>query len=257
VRRCDIEISREKFSHLIPGFHAVKEVLLSGEIRVDELWVSAGKRSVRVREILHIAGEKRIPVQFKKESVLDDLMPGIAHQGIVALAEKYTYFDLDFIIDVSLRDSGYALIVAGDHITDEGNLGALIRTAVFFGAEGMILPKDRSASVTERVRKRSSGAYLHLPVARVVNMGRALDILDKKGFWIIGAAGESPESIYQFDWKRDLVLVLGSENRGLSRSIRERCHQLVGIPPKGYLGSLNISVAAGIILSEIVRQRSP
>lgn len=255
MRRRDIEISREKLSHLIPGFHAVKEVLLSGEIRVDELWVSTGKRSVRVREILHIAGERRIPVQFKKGPVLDDLMPGIAHQGIVALAEKYTYFDLDFIIDISLRDSGYALIVAGDHITDEGNLGALIRTAVFFGAEGMILPKDRSASISERVRKRSSGAYLHLPVARVVNMRRALDILDKKGFWIIGAAGESPESIYQFDWKRDLVLVLGSEDQGLSRSIRERCHQLVGIPSKGYLGSLNISVAAGIILSEIVRQR--
>ncbi|MBW1863845.1 MAG: 23S rRNA (guanosine(2251)-2'-O)-methyltransferase RlmB [Deltaproteobacteria bacterium] len=229
--------------------------MLRGQIRIDELWVSTGKRSVRVREILQIAGERKIPVQFKKGPVLDNLMPGIAHQGIVALAEKFTYFDLDYIIDTSLRDSGYALIVAGDHITDEGNLGALIRTAVFFGSQGLILPKDRSAGVTERVRKRSSGAYLHLPVARVVNMGRALDMLDKKGFWIIGAAGESPESIYQFDWKRDLVLILGSEDRGLSRSIRQRCHQLVGIPSQGYPGSLNISVAAGVIFSEIIRQR--
>ncbi len=221
--------------------------MLRGQIRIDELWVSTGKRSVRVREILQIAGEKKISVQFKKGPVLDNLMPGIAHQGIVALAEKFTYFDLDYIIDTSLRDSGYALIVAGDHITDEGNLGALIRTAVFFGSQGLILPKDRSAGVTERVRKRSSGAYFHLPVARVVNMGRALDMLDKKGFWIIGAAGEGPESIYQFDWKRDLVLVLGSEDRGLSRSIRQRCHQLVGIQSQGYSGSLNISVAAGVI----------
>ena len=233
----------------------MREALLRGQIRIDELWVSTGKRSVRVREILQIAGERKIPVQFKKGPVLDNLMPGIAHQGIVALAEKFTYFDLDYIIDTSLRDSGYALIVAGDHITDEGNLGALIRTAVFFGSQGLILPKDRSAGVTERVRKRSSGAYFHLPVARVVNMGRALDMLDKKGFWIIGAAGEGPESIYQFDWKRDLVLVLGSEDRGLSRSIRQRCHQLVGIPSQGYSGSLNISVAAGVILSEIIRQR--
>ncbi|MDP6179806.1 MAG: RNA methyltransferase, partial [Desulfatiglandales bacterium] len=168
---------------------------------------------------------------------------------------EFRYFDLDQIIDTSLHDPAHALIVAADHITDEGNLGALIRTGVFFGAHGLVLPKDRSASVSERVKKRSSGAYVHLPVARVVNLGRTLDILIKKGFWIIGAAGDSLGSIYQFDWNRDLVLVLGSEEKGLSRTVRSRCHQLVGIPSYGHVSSLNISVAGGIILSEIVRQR--
>jgi len=224
-------------------------------MRIDELWITKGKNTARVREILRLAEERGIPVQLKEGAALDTLLPGIAHQGIVAGAEKFTYSDLTTIIDTSLHDPDHALIVAADHITDEGNLGALIRAAVFFGAHGLILPKDRSAKVTERVKKRSSGAYAHLPVARVVNLARALDILNKKGFWIIGAAGESPESIYEFDWNRDLILVLGSEDRGLSRPVRSRCHQLIRIPSSGHLGALNISVAGGIILSEIVRQR--
>ena len=192
---------------------------------------------------------------FKKAHSLDRLLPAIAHQGIVALAEKFTYFDIQYLIDASIKEPGYALIVVADHITDEGNLGALIRTAAFFGTHGLILPQNRSAKVTDMVRKRSSGAYLHLPIARVVNLSRILDILNKKGFWIIGAAEESPHSIYQFDWNRDLILVFGSEDRGLSRSVRNRCHQMVCIPSSGHLGSLNVSVASGIILSEVVRQR--
>jgi 23S rRNA (guanosine2251-2'-O)-methyltransferase len=109
--------------------------------------------------------------------------------------------------------------------------------------------------VPERVLKRSSGAYVHLPVARVVNLARALDILNKKGLWIIGTAAEGSESIYHFDWNRDLVLILGSVDLGGRRIIKKQCHQLVSIPSHGYLGSLNVAVAGGIILSEIVRQR--
>jgi len=173
----------------------------------------------------------------------------------VALSERFTYFDIDHLIDASAKGPGYALIVAADHITDEGNLGALIRTSAFFGADGLILPKDRSAKVTVRVSKRSSGAFIHLPVAQVVNLGRTLDQLDKEGFWIIGASEEGTESIYQFDWRRNLVLVLGSEDRGLSPSVRSRCHQIVSIPHAGPVASLNVAVASGVILYEIARQR--
>ena len=234
----------------------MRETLRKGQIKIDELWIAEGKRSARVGEILHMAEERGVPVQFKKAQILDKFLSHTTHQGIVALAEKFSYFDLNTVIDISLHAPDHALIVAADHITDEGNLGALIRTAAFFKTHGLVLPKDRSAKVTERVRKRSSGAYVHLPVVRVVNLARALDVLNKKEFWIIGAAGESPETIYQFDWNRDLILVLGSEDRGLSRSVRSRCHQLVSIPSYGQVGALNVSVAAGIILSEIVRQRS-
>ena len=242
-------------TRLIPGLHSVKEALVSGRTEVDELWISKGKNSARVKEILYITEKKGIPVLFKEPNVLDDILPGMAHQGIVALAQEFAYTDLKHLIGRALNHSGNALLVAADHITDEGNLGAIIRTSVFFGAHGLILPKDRSAKITQKVIKRSSGAHLHLPVARVVNLGGALDILNERGFWIIGSAGESTASIYQFDWKRDLVLVLGSEDKGLSRLVKNRCHQLVGIPSAGPLGALNVSVAAGVILSEIIRQR--
>ncbi|MDY7035882.1 MAG: 23S rRNA (guanosine(2251)-2'-O)-methyltransferase RlmB [Thermodesulfobacteriota bacterium] len=245
----------ENANHFIPGFQAVREALLKSRENIEELWIAEGKRSDRAKEILRLAGQRGVPVQFKKGTTLDDLLPDITHQGMVALARGYSYTDFNHIIDISQQGPGHALIIAADHITDEGNLGALIRTAAFFGAHGLILPKNRSARVTGRVRKRSSGGYIHLPVARVVNLGRALDTLNLKGFWIIGATAGGPESIYGFDWMRDLILVLGSEDRGLSRTVRTRCHELVNIPACGHLDSLNISVASGIILSEIVRQR--
>lgn len=243
-------------AHFIPGFHAVKETLLKNRTGIDQLWIKEGKISARAKEIVHLAEKKGIPLYFKKGSVLDDILPGIVHQGIAALSKEFNYSNLEHIIDIAMSSSGYAMLLAVDHITDEGNLGAIIRTAAFFQVQGLILPKKRSAGVTEKVRKRSSGAYIHLPVARVTNLGNELNVLNKKGFWIIGAAGESPDSIYHFDWRRDTVLVVGSEDRGLSRSIRGKCHQLVSIPPlSGMMESLNVSVASGVILSEIFRQR--
>ena len=202
-----------------------------------------------------MAEDRGIPVKLKKGALLGRYLPRISHQGIVALAEEFTYMDFNTLVDMSLDAQEQSLLLVADHITDEGNLGALIRTAAFFRSHGLILPKDRSAKVTEKVRKRSAGSYVHLPVSRVVNLGRALDVLDSKGFWIIGAAGEATETIYRFDWNRPLALVVGSEERGLSRLVRGRCHQLLRIPSYGQVDSLNVSVACGIILSEIVRQR--
>jgi len=222
---------------------------------VHEIWISEGRDPARVREILEIAGKKRIPVINKKTDHLNDALPDTAHQGIIAVAGEFTYIEIEDLIDQSRNMQGHGLLIASDHITDEGNLGALIRTAVFFGAQGIILPKDRSAQITHTVMKRSAGTYLNIPVARVVNLSRALDILTENGFWIIGAAGESTESIYKFDWLRDIVLVLGSEDKGLSHLARSKCHQVVGIPSAGAAESLNVSVACGVILSEVVRQR--
>jgi 23S rRNA (guanosine2251-2'-O)-methyltransferase len=233
----------------------VRETLLKGQIKINAIWIAEGKRSARAKEILEIAEDRGIPVKFKKGTLLGRYLPRIAHQGIVALAEEFTYMDFNTLVDMSFEASEQSLLLAADHITDEGNLGALIRTAAFFRSHGLILPKDRSAKFTEKVKKRSAGSYVHLPISRVVNLGRALDLLDRKGFWIIGAAGEAPETIYQFDWNGPLVLVVGSEERGLSRLVRGRCHQLVRIPSYGQVESLNVSVACGIILSEIDRQR--
>ncbi len=244
--------------YLIPGFHAVRDCLTQGRMKIHELWIAQAKKSARRDEILGIAKDLHVPVYFKTRGELSGILPDTSHQGIVALAEEFIYSDLYNLIDISTksRGKGPALLIAADHITDEGNLGSLIRTAAFFGSHGLIIPRDRSAGVTPKVLKRSSGAVMYLPVARIVNLGRTLDLLRKKEFWIIGAAGESSESIYQFDWTRDLVLVLGNEQKGLSPAIRKRCHQIVGIPSPGRGESLNVSVAAGVILSEIVRQRN-
>jgi 23S rRNA (guanosine2251-2'-O)-methyltransferase len=251
-----MEKSHKSRPHLIPGLHSVKEALVSDRIKVHEIWISEGRDPARAREILEIAGRKRIPVISKKIELLNDALPDTAHQGIIAVAGEFAYFELEDLIELTGDKQGQRLLIAVDHITDEGNLGALIRTAVFFGAHGIIIPKDRSAQVTHFVMKRSAGTYLNIPIARIVNLSRALDMLTDAGFWIIGTAGEGMESIYRFDWKRDIVLVMGSEDKGIGHMTRNKCHQVVGIPSSGNSESLNVSVACGVILSEVARQRT-
>jgi 23S rRNA (guanosine2251-2'-O)-methyltransferase len=224
-------------------------------IQVHEIWIGEGKRGTRPDEVLRLARDKSIPVSIRKQNDIKCLIPGINHQGILAFAEGFAYLDLEALVDSASVGQGSRLILAADHITDEGNLGALMRTSVFFGVQGLILPKDRSARITGKLLKRTSGAFAALPVVQVVNLRRALDALRDKGFWIIGAAGEGRVSIYDFDWERDTILVLGSESKGLSRSVRQGCDALVRIPGAGALESLNVSVAGGIILAEINRRR--
>ena len=248
-------MTNDQYHNLIPGFHSVWEALIQGEDRIQEIWIVTGKKPGRTREIMQIAKERHIPVSFKNASDLSRLLPDVAHQGIVAVADEFAYSDLNQIIETPLQNGEPALLVVADHITDEGNLGALIRTAAFFRAHGLIIPRDRSARISATVLKRSSGACAHIPVATVVNIGRALDLLEKKGFWIIGTSGRATTSIYSFDWNRDLALVLGNEKTGLSRPALKRCHEVVSIPSRGPVESLNVSVSGGIILSEIFRQR--
>jgi len=236
------------------GINAVKENLRYGK-GIVELLIAKGKKIERLREILDIATKKKIPVRFKDRLYLDKISPDFSHQGIIAIVSKYNYLHLDDLVERAIANKSNGLLIATDHITDTGNLGSLIRTAEFFGVQGLILPKDRSASITDAVHKRSAGGSAYLPVAKVVNLVRALKQLADEKFWIIGAAGESSTNIYEFDWNRNLVLVLGNEGKGLSRVVKEQCHHLVSIPRLGKLASLNVSVAAGIILSEIARQR--
>ncbi|MBW1920831.1 MAG: 23S rRNA (guanosine(2251)-2'-O)-methyltransferase RlmB [Deltaproteobacteria bacterium] len=247
--------SKEAARFLIPGFHAVKESVLEGRAQIEEIWIREGKRGARVHELLEISKQKNIPVFFKTGAEMDRRLKGVAHQGISAVAKENIFSDLKELVYRCENSFEKALIVAADHITDEGNLGALIRTAAFFGVHGLILPRDRSAKITQRVLKTCSGAHAHLCIVEVVNLGRTLDFLSEKDYWIIGAAGESPTSVYEFDWDRDLVLILGREDKGISRSTRSRCQQLVGIQGSGKISSLNVAIAGAVFLSEIVRQR--
>jgi 23S rRNA (guanosine2251-2'-O)-methyltransferase len=179
----------------------------------------------------------------------------VSHQGIAAFVEPFAYTDLDRLCKGPFFSDRGGLLLVADHITDEGNLGALMRTAAFFRVDGLIIPKNRSARVSAAVQKRAAGATAHIPVARVVNLGRCLDFLESKGFWIIGTASDGPVSIFRFEWDRSVALILGNEQQGLSRPVRRRCHQVVKIPSGGAVDSLNVAVAGGVVLSEILRQR--
>ncbi|MBW1689266.1 MAG: 23S rRNA (guanosine(2251)-2'-O)-methyltransferase RlmB [Deltaproteobacteria bacterium] len=241
-------------TQIICGINAVNETLKQGK-GVVELFVAEGRTIGRVREILDLARARGIPIRFKDRGYLDRLSPDTSHQGLVAVISGYTYYPMEDLMAIALSRKSKGLLVVTDHIMDAGNLGSLIRTAEFFGVHGLIIPKDRSASVTDIVHKRSAGGTAYLPVARVVNLARSLERMAEEGLWIVGTEGQGETSIYSFDWDRDVVIVLGSEGKGLSRVVRDRCHHLVRIPRLGHLESLNVSVAAGIILSEIARQR--
>jgi 23S rRNA (guanosine2251-2'-O)-methyltransferase len=245
----------DRFPSMIPGFHGIREALIHERFRIRELWFAEGKNSQRTKELVEMAKEKGIPVRFVRTVELERRFPGLRHQGMVAVSEPFSYSSLAEIVQRAEKEQEWGLIVAADHITDEGNLGALIRAGAFFGAAGLIIPKDRSAQVSPKVIKRSSGAAGLLAVCRVVNLRRALDSLNEQGFWIIGTAGGNTQPVYEFDWKRNLVLVLGNEERGLSSSVRNGCHAVVAIPRFGSMESLNVSVAAGVILGEIRRQQ--
>lgn len=245
----------ENRSYLVPGFHGVRETLRGSGIRLKALWIAEGKTSSRVRELVRAAEAQGIPISMKPPGRLRALFPDVAHQGIVGVLDEFPYTSLSQLIERCLPLKGQGLVMAADHITDGGNLGAMIRTAAYFGAHGLVIPKDRSARVDSKVMKRSSGGHMYVPIARVVNLARALDRLKEAGFWVIGASGEASQSIFTFDWTRDVVLIAGNEQQGLSQAVRRRCHEVVSIPVPGEVASLNVSVACGIILSEIYRQR--
>ncbi len=202
-----------------------------------------------------MAEQAGVPVVVRRAAELDARFPSLAHQGVVAVGAPFAYCRPEDLMSRAQAAGNAALLVAADHITDEGNLGAILRSMDFFGAHGLVLPRDRSARVTPTVLKRSAGAALHVPVARVVNLGRWLDLLAAKGLWGIGASGEGPVSCWEFDWRRPLILVVGSEGRGLGRAVERRCHSLVRIPGAGAMESLNVAVATGVLLAEIQRQR--
>jgi len=175
-------------SYFVSGINAVRETLRKGDT-VIEILIAEQRKLNRIQEILDLAEKRRVPVKFKDKVYIDNIMPNLSHQGIVALLKSYRYFNLDELIKIAIESDGKGLLLVADHITDTGNLGALIRTAEFFGAHGLILPKDRSAFINDIVHKTSAGG------SRVVNLSRAIDELAKNNVWIIGASGEGEKNV--------------------------------------------------------------
>jgi 23S rRNA (guanosine2251-2'-O)-methyltransferase len=183
---------------------------------------------------------------------VERLAPGRVHQGVVGLCREYRYRDLEDLIAHRMPNAPHALVVLLDSVTDPQNLGSIIRTAHCCGANGVVIPADRAAAVTPAVVKASAGAIQHLPVARVVNLGRAIDTLKEQGFWIYGAEAGAALDMRGPDYAGPVGLVMGSEGQGLRPLIRKKCDFLISIPMRGQVASLNVSVATGVILYEIL-----
>ena len=239
---------------LIYGIHPVMEAMRHDGGAIKELVVAVGRGGTPIRNILTLASQKAIPAVFKDRPYLDNMAGCKSHQGIVALCEDFTYAEVDDVID-NWPKSNNSLVLVLDGVTDPQNLGALIRTAHCLGVNGIIIPENRAAAVTAAVIKASAGAANRTPVARVVNLSRTIEYLQGKGFWIYGADAAGSADIEKFDDDGPVALVMGGEGKGLSPLIRKKCDFLICIPMLGAVGSLNVSVAAGIILYEMLKKR--
>jgi 23S rRNA (guanosine2251-2'-O)-methyltransferase len=226
----------------------VVEALRAGN-PLERILIAQGAGGPRLQEIIDLARQAKIPVRFEPRSSLDRLAGSSAHQGVVALGAARKYADLDSVADSEM-------LVVLDGVEDPHNLGAIVRTAHAAGAGAVIVPERRAAGVTDVVAKAAAGALEHLPVVRVTNVNRALEDLKERGMWIYGLDERGTESYDQIDYAKKSVLVLGGEGKGLHEQVRKHCDVLVRIPMAGQISSLNVSVAAGVVLFEWRRRRA-
>ncbi len=236
------------------GLHAMQSVLEKEPGRIIEIMVLKGRNDERLADIVNQARRFGISLQFCQRKVLDDKVGGQQHQGVVARAKPARILDESDLDDIlSHADQPFLLILDG--VTDPHNLGACLRTADGAGVHAVVVPKDKSASLTPTVRKVACGAAEVMPLIQVTNLARTLKHLKDKGIWVIGTAGETDQTLYDIDLSGPTALVMGAEGKGMRRLTREHCDQLVKLPMAGSVSSLNVSVATGVCLYEIVRQR--
>jgi 23S rRNA (guanosine2251-2'-O)-methyltransferase len=237
---------------VLSGIHPVTEALRAGH-PLDRILVAQGAGGPRVQAVIDLARQSEVPVRFEPRSALDRVAGTSAHQGVVALGAAKKYADLE---SVAAPSAGFSLVVVLDGVEDPHNLGAIIRTAHAAGAAGVIIPERRAASITDVVAKAAAGALEHLPVVRVTNINRALEDLKQRGYWIYGLDERGAEDYDRVQYSQPTALVLGAEGKGLHEQVRRHCDFVVRIPMAGKISSLNVSVAAGIVLFEWKRRRS-
>lgn len=245
------EAPRETPENLIVGRNAVREALRAGR-DMEKLLVSRGEATGSLREILALAREKGVVVQEVDRRRLDEMAEN--HQGVAALASMYAYSTLEEILTLARERGEPPFLVVLDGITDPHNLGAIVRTAECMGAHGVVIPERRAVGLTPAAMKAAAGALEWIKVARVTNLTRALETLKAQNVWTY-ATDMDGEDYRRVNFAGGCALVIGAEGQGVSRLVRETCDQVVSIPMKGHIDSLNASVAAGVILAEIARQR--
>lgn len=237
--------------HMLVGRNPIREALKAGR-PMEKLLVADGDLSGAGREIIKLARTAGVVVQIVDRSRLDQIYP--AHQGMLAYVAAVPYTPVEDMLAAAKERGEAPFIVALDGITDPHNLGAIIRSAECAGAHGVVIPERRAAGLSPAAAKAAAGALNHMPVARVKNLNRTLEDLKAAGLWVVGAAMDG-ENAWTADLTGPVALVIGSEGDGISRLALEKCDRVVSVPVKGHIDSLNASVAAGVLMYEILRQR--
>jgi 23S rRNA (guanosine2251-2'-O)-methyltransferase len=241
----------------LTGIHAVREALEAGHA-LDRIVIARGRQDTRVEEIVQLARERNIPLRFEDRTQIDRLAGSKDHQGVVAVAAARAAANLEDILAAANAAAGHGqkgLIVLLDGVEDPHNLGAIIRTALACGAHGVIIPERRSAGLTDTVARASAGALAHLRVAKVTNLAQTMEELKEAGYWLIGLDEDAEKSYTEADYTSPVGIILGGEGKGLHDLTRKRCDFVVSLPTTGPVKSLNVSVAAGVVLFEALRQR--
>ena len=237
------------------GIHAVREALEAGSV-FDRILIAKGRQDSRVEQIVQLARERGVSVRFEDRGQLDRVANTRDHQGVVAIAAARAATRLEDILARANQSRGQVgLVVLLDGVEDPHNLGAVIRTALAAGAHGVIIPERRAAGLTDAVARASAGALAHLPVAKVTNLARAMEELKEAGYWLVGLDEEGQKNYTEVDYSSPTGIVMGSEGKGLHELTRKRCDFVVSLPTTGPVKSLNVSVAAGVVLFEAIRQR--
>jgi 23S rRNA (guanosine2251-2'-O)-methyltransferase len=239
----------------LTGIHAVREALEAGRA-LDRIVIAKGRQDTRTEEIVQLARKLNVPLRFEDRGQLDRLVGSKDHQGVVALAAARAAASLeDIIAAATASGSEKGLIVLLDGVEDPHNLGAIVRTSLAAGAHGVVIPERRAAGLTDTVSRASAGALAHLSVAKITNLARSMEELKQAGYWLIGLDEKAEKNYTEVDYTGAVGIVLGGEGDGLHELTRKRCDFLVALPTVGPVKSLNVSVAAGVVLFEARRQR--
>ena len=238
---------------MVEGRNAVIEAFRSGK-PVDKLFVLDGCQDGPVRTIIREAKKHDTIINFVTKERLDQISETKKHQGVIAYAAAYEYSEVEDMLELAKKKGEDPFLILLDNIEDPHNLGAIIRTANLAGAHGVIIPKRRAVGLTATVAKTSAGALNYTPVAKVTNLAKTMEELKEKGLWFV-CADMGGESMYRLNLTGPIGMVIGNEGDGVSRLVKEKCDFIASIQMKGYIDSLNASVAAGVLAYEIVRQR--
>ena len=242
-------------TEIIVGRHAVREAIQSGHA-INKVLIQEGVKKQQIDDILTSAKSQKLVVQTVPKSKLDQIS-NAPHQGVAAYIAPYEYASLDnFLVDQANKESLSTVIIL-DGLEDPHNLGSILRTADATGVDGIIIPKRRSVALTQTVAKASTGAIQHVPVIRVTNLSQTMDTLKEQGYWIAGAEANNATDYRQMQVDMPLAIVIGSEGQGMSKRVKDKCDFYIKIPMVGHVNSLNASVAASLLMYEVLRKRLP